>query len=130
LIGGLIVRVQIPRGNFLCLSPYWSHRDEALYDNANEWDPGRFNNTTPATCSKVRFGNLAFGNGTYRCPGKFFAQLELNSLLALILRTFTLELAVGQQVPDIDRQNLVGVTKPANDARVTLKYRNPNNSNK
>lgn len=110
----------------MCLSPYWSHRDEALYDNADQWDPSRFTNTTAATCSKVRFGNLAFGNGTYRCPGKFFAQLELTGLLALILRTFTLELGVGQQIPEIDCYNLVGITKPAKDVRLTLKYRNPN----
>jgi hypothetical protein len=54
------------------------------------------------------------------------AQLELTGLLALILRTFTLELGVGQQIPEIDCYNLVGITKPAKDVRLTLKYRNPN----
>jgi len=108
----------------VCLSPYWSHRDESLFGaTANDWDPSRFATKDYRNLSTIRFRNLSFGNGLYRCPGRYFAQFELSGLLALILRTFSLSFAPSQSAPDIDRNNLVGVTKPASDVRVVLRLR-------
>jgi len=32
----------VPKANFLCLSPFWSHRDPLLFEDPTSWSPSRF----------------------------------------------------------------------------------------
>ena len=36
----------IPEGNFLCLSPFWAHRDPSVYDHPDVWDPYRWDRSS------------------------------------------------------------------------------------
>jgi len=80
----------VPAGNYLCLSPLWTQRSPELFEDPDEWKPSRWSDPN-ALHKNHRYAFLAFGSGKYRCPGQYFALLEMTSLVALILTNFDIE---------------------------------------
>ncbi len=86
----------IPAGSTLMVSPYVIHRDPALWDNPEGFDPDRFSAARSAT--RHPYAYIPFGAGPRVCIGRGFALLEAQLCLAAIVQRFSPELAPGYRV--------------------------------
>jgi len=95
--------VHLPHGSRAFVPGYALHRNEKLYDGADEFRPFRFAEKradrsaeflTRARQQWATTANdyLAFGHGKYACPGRFFAAAELKLLLAHIVMAYDFEM--------------------------------------
>jgi cytochrome P450 len=77
----------IPAGERLFYSIYLTHRDPAVWENADEFCPERFakGRTTPP------MSYVPFGGGPRACIGAAFGQAEARVVIARLLRTFTFQ---------------------------------------
>jgi len=105
----------IPRGYTVSVNIYLTHRNEAIYRDAEGFDPGRFLDAPTDLYSWI-----PFGGGNRRCPGAAFALMEMEVVLRTILREF-------EFVPTTARgerwQNRGVAFGPANGARVVVRRR-------
>ena len=78
---------KIPEGERLFYSIYLTHRDPAIWENAEDFCPGRFahGRKTPP------YSYIPFGGGPRACIGSAFGQAEARVVLTQLLRTFTFE---------------------------------------
>jgi cytochrome P450 len=76
----------IPRGYTVMVSIPLIHDDEALFPNAQAFDPSRFLGTKPDL-----YEWIPFGGGNRRCIGAAFSAMEMHVVLRTMLRDFTLE---------------------------------------
>jgi len=87
-------KVKLPKGRILAVCPFESHHDSRLYGpDAWTFNPDR-NPMTLGDGSAVvhSVAGLAFGGGPYRCPGRFFAEMEVALLVQLLLHHYSFEL--------------------------------------
>lgn len=86
----------IPAGDTALVSPYLLHRDPASWPDPDRFDPDRF----AAGREKERhsYAYLPFGGGPRLCIGNQFALMEMQILLALLIRTFTVRPVPGQRI--------------------------------
>ncbi|XP_037698752.1 24-hydroxycholesterol 7-alpha-hydroxylase isoform X2 [Choloepus didactylus] len=79
-----ILNYTVPSGDFLMLSPFWLHRNPKHFPEPELFKPERWKK---ANLEKHAFldGFVAFGSGKYQCPGRWFALLEIQLLIILIL---------------------------------------------
>ncbi len=77
----------IPAGQRMFYSIYLTHRDPAIWDNAEKFCPERFahGRKTPP------FSYVPFGGGPRACIGAAFGQAEARLVLARLLQTHTFE---------------------------------------
>ena len=77
----------IPAGERMFYSIYLTHRDPAIWQNAEEFCPERFahGRKTPP------FAYIPFGGGPRACIGAAFGQAEARVVLAHLLKTHTFE---------------------------------------
>ncbi|WP_370068631.1 cytochrome P450 [Mycobacterium sp. MAA66] len=75
----------IPRGHTVIVGITLTHHRDAVYPDANGFNPDRFLDTVPDSYSWV-----PFGGGTRRCLGAAFANMEMNVVLRTILREYQL----------------------------------------
>jgi cytochrome P450 len=87
----------IPRGAWIFMSPYITHRDERFFENPLKFDPGRW--------SPHRIGSIdprayfPFGGGRHLCVGKDMAMSQNTLMLAMIVRRFKVHFAATEHVP-------------------------------
>jgi cytochrome P450 len=79
--------VEVPAGEFVCYSPWYTGRMPELWEAAGEFRPQRF-----ASGQIAPYTLLAFGGGHRLCIGKRFARMEAFLVAASILRRFDLEM--------------------------------------
>lgn len=72
---------KLPAGSTLVLSPLLTHRQAALYPDANRFEPERWEGLSPGP-----YGYLPFGAGPRRCLGAGFAAQAIRLVLALVLQ--------------------------------------------
>jgi cytochrome P450 len=79
---------KIPAGARMFYSIYLTHRDPAIWENADQFCPERFarGRTTPP------MSYIPFGGGPRACIGAAFGQAEARVVIARLLQTFTFEL--------------------------------------
>jgi cytochrome P450 len=75
---------RIPAGTNLIVGTYALHRDPALWDNPEQFDPDRFG--TQRSKGRNRWQYLPFGAGPRSCIGDHFAMLEATLGLATLVR--------------------------------------------
>lgn len=87
---------RIPRGSSVVLCPYVMHRHADFWDEPERFDPERFR---PERVEQ-RHPNayVPFGTGQRLCIGNHFAMMEAQIILAMVMRTFRLELVPGCRV--------------------------------
>ncbi|KAL5011120.1 hypothetical protein ScPMuIL_013425 [Solemya velum] len=66
--------------------------------------------TTDLDKNQFLEGFISFGGGRYQCPGRWFALMEIQMYIAILLSRYDCQL-LGD-VPDISRQHLVGTQQP------------------
>ncbi len=79
----------IPAGTSVLVSPYLLHRDPTLWPNPDRFDPDRF--APGRDKERHPFAYIPFGAGPRLCIGNQFALMEMQILLALFARRFTLK---------------------------------------
>lgn len=78
-------RWTLPKGYAVLVSITLIHDNEALFPNAQAFDPYRFLDARPDL-----YQWIPFGGGTRRCLGASFATMEMNVVLRTMLRDLTL----------------------------------------
>jgi cytochrome P450 len=72
----------LPAGASVLFSPYATHRDPAVYPDAERFDPDRW---SPERAREVpRHAYMTFGGGAHNCIGEGFALLEMATVTATI----------------------------------------------
>jgi cytochrome P450 family 138 len=77
---------EIPRGHSILVGITQLHENPELFGEPERFDPQRFIGTKPSALSWV-----PFGGGTRRCVGAAFANMEMDVVLRIVLRHFTIE---------------------------------------
>jgi cytochrome P450 len=80
----------VPVGSRVMLSYYLTHRDERNWEQAERFNPKRFDRQS--SHNRSSFSYLPFGGGPRNCIGAAFAQIESRLVLARIIQKFNLEL--------------------------------------
>ncbi len=75
------------------VAPYVLHRHRALWQRPNNFDPTRFLGQSRDAID--RFAYLPFGLGPRTCIGATFAITEACIVVAVIARSFAIEMAPG-----------------------------------
>ncbi len=80
----------VKRGSQVILSPWHLHRHERLWDQPDDFDPGRFETANGKEC--LRKAYIPFSAGQRVCPGSAFAMAEGPLLLAMLLRAYRFDI--------------------------------------
>ncbi len=91
-IGGYAV----PKGAYVLLFPYVTHRHPAFWEQPDAFDPERF--SPGRAVERPRFAYFPFGGGPRLCLGNQFALYEAQLILATILPRYQLRLLPGSVV--------------------------------
>ena len=79
---------KIPAGQRIMYSTYLTHRDPALWENPDQFDPSHFSRGK----THQPFSYLPFGAGPRACIGAAFGMAESRIILSRLLNTFNFEL--------------------------------------
>ncbi len=87
----------IPAGATALVCPYLLHRDPANWPDPSQFDPDRF---APGGAKEQlhSYAYLPFGGGPRLCIGNQFALMEMQILLAMLVRNFDLKVVSGQRI--------------------------------
>jgi len=110
-----ILGYQVKKGNWVAVSPMVAHRDDAVFENALEYDPDRYGPGREE--DKRPFAYISFGGGRHKCMGNAFAILQIKTIIAVLLNRYDFELA-GDSI-ETDFQGLVLGPKPP----IRIRYR-------
>jgi len=92
----VVLGYRIPAGAIVMLSPYFSHRWEAIWPDPLRFDPDRFR--PEAIKGRHPFAYFPFSLGPRICIGMQFSLLEARLVLSLILKRFNIEPLHGPEV--------------------------------
>ena len=91
-----ICGMKIPKGAYITVIPWVTHRHRALWDRPERFEPERF--AKLAQAGRPRFAYLPFGGGPRVCIGANLALTEILLVLATLGQRYRLGLAPGHQV--------------------------------
>jgi cytochrome P450 len=100
-----VVGFRIPAGSTVAFSPYVTHRHPAYWDEPEKFDPLRF--TEERSEGRPAYAYFPFGGGPRRCIGHRFAMVQLQIILARMLRRFKLDLVPGLTITQRPVLNLM-----------------------
>jgi len=117
----------VPEETRVMVSIYLSHRDEAVWEDPEQFCPHRFDRhqkDAGAEADKQRppLAYIPFGGGPRNCIGATFAQIESKVVLARILQQFELQLSPGQKV----RPYMGATLEPRPGVKMIVKRRTGN----
>ena len=108
---------RVDAGSVVTLPQFHIHRDERFWEDPTTFDPDRWGHDR--STDRPEYAYFPFGGGPRHCIGMRFARLELQLVLAILLRRFDIEL-----VSDPDIAFDPGMTlRPADDIRVRIHER-------
>ncbi|XP_021547726.1 24-hydroxycholesterol 7-alpha-hydroxylase isoform X1 [Neomonachus schauinslandi] len=115
-----ILNYTVPPGDLLMLSPFWLHRNPKYFPEPELFKPERWKK---ANLEKHAFLDwfMAFGSGKYQCPGRWFALLQIQICIILILYKYDCSLL--DPLPKQSPLHLVGVQQPEGQCRIEFKQR-------
>ncbi|XP_044108110.1 24-hydroxycholesterol 7-alpha-hydroxylase isoform X1 [Neovison vison] len=115
-----ILNYTVPSGDLLMLSPFWLHRNPKYFPEPELFKPERWKK---ANLEKHAFLDwfVAFGSGKYQCPGRWFALLQIQICIILILYKY--DCSLQDPLPKQSPLHLVGVQQPEGQCRIEFKQR-------
>lgn len=90
-----VAGLAIPKGTTVAVSPFVLHRHPGWWKNPEGFDPERFLSPDP---NRPKLAYMPFGAGPRMCIGNAFAMMEMQLILPMIARRFSLELEPNAQV--------------------------------
>ena len=87
----------IPTDGTALIAPYLLHRDPTNWTNPDQFDPDRFAPGGPKE-QLHSYAYLPFGGGPRLCIGNQFALMEMQILLAMLIRNFDFQPVPNQRV--------------------------------
>lgn len=81
----------IKKGEDIGTSVYSLHRNPKYWEDPNQFDPERFSPENKK--NHVPFSYLPFGGGPRLCIGKNFAQMEMQFIMAMLIRRYKFTLS-------------------------------------
>ncbi|MGO9852699.1 MAG: cytochrome P450 [Steroidobacteraceae bacterium] len=96
---------EVPTGTEIYISPYLLQRHPALWDDPDEFDPGRFG--ADEARDRHPLATCPFGAGPRNCIGEFFARIEMQIHLLLIARVLRLRHEPGPPADFVAGVNLL-----------------------
>lgn len=85
-----------PANSYMLISPYTLHRRPEYWPDPEVFNPDRFSEENAK--SRPTYAYLPFGGGPRLCIGNNFALLEMQLVLAILLRDFDVDLLAPDQV--------------------------------
>jgi len=86
----------VPAGTDIFISPYLIHRHPTIWENPESFDPDRFDPSLGK--ERHRFAYFPFSGGPRQCIGDYFAQVEMQLHIALVLRELDVEVLAEEPV--------------------------------
>lgn len=90
--------IKFPAGTNFCPSLWSMHRDPKVFDEPDAFKPHRWTDSEPEEVKHMERYWLPFNTGARNCLGQMFSQMEMRTVLATLLRRFSLESASEAQV--------------------------------
>ena len=87
---------RIPRGSTILLLPYVTHRHPDVWQDPDNFVPGRF--TPEMIQQRPKGAYFPFLGGAHQCIGNEFAMVEMQLVVSMVLRQFDLQLLPNQRV--------------------------------
>jgi cytochrome P450 len=88
--------VKIKKGEDIGAFIYGLHRNPAYWENPDAFDPNRFSAENKANHTPFSF--LPFGGGPRLCIGKNFAQMQMQFIVAMLIKRYKFVLSPNQEV--------------------------------
>ena len=108
---------ELPAGVMVSPSIYLTHRNPAIYERPDRFEPERFLGRRPNP-----YEWLPFGGGVRRCLGMAFALLEMRIVLATVLQRHRVRRAVGASHRPVRRSVTLA---PADGTPIVITRRAP-----
>lgn len=103
--------VTIPKGVVTVIPAFVLHRDPELWPDPEEFRPERFSKENRETQDPYTF--LPFGAGPRNCIGMRFAQINMKSVITLLLQNFSFRTCKDTPIPlEIDTRGFLKTKKP------------------
>jgi cytochrome P450 len=87
---------QVPKGVSVFMSIYELHRNPNIWENPLVFDPENF--SAENVKSREKFNYLPFGAGPRLCIGQQFAMMEMQLILAAMVKRFDFEIDPGHKI--------------------------------
>ncbi|CCM06335.1 uncharacterized protein FIBRA_08589 [Fibroporia radiculosa] len=118
----------IPAGTRVVAPTGAIYADDSVYPNAKEFFPWRFYDLRNQAGENVQVVStstnfLSFGHGRYACPGRFFASMEMKTILAHVVVNYDVKMEKEGVIPPSTRIGHSCV--PNTKAKVLLRKRFP-----
>ena len=98
--------VHLPKGTHFCMAAQAIRNDADATPSPGDFDGYRSYNKRLSRDESHRHqfattdsNKIDFGHGKYSCPGRFFASLEIKSILITLLQNYDFKLLPGQERP-------------------------------
>lgn len=95
----ILGQYEIPAGADIFISPYYLHRNTDYWNEVEEFQPQRF--SLDAQKGQHKFSYIPFSAGPRRCIGDFFATVEMQIHVGLMVQHFKFEL-VDSETPELE----------------------------
>ena len=92
-------KYSIPAGADIFISPYYLHRNTEFWNQPEEYQPERF--SAEAIKAQHKFSYIPFSAGPRRCIGDFFATVEMQIHVGLMVQAFRFEL-LDEKTPELE----------------------------
>ena len=103
----------LPKGTRLFINQWAVHRDPAVYDQPEEYNPERFLEGTEIRIEgDSQYQLIPFGSGRRNCAGLPMAQLVIPLVVAHLLHSVDFALPEGQDPKDMDMSESFGLAAP------------------
>ncbi|XP_032152098.1 cytochrome P450 7B1 isoform X2 [Sapajus apella] len=117
----------VRKGDLLAVFPPIFHGDPEIFEAPEEFrydrfvEDGKKKTTFFKRGKKLKCYLMPFGTGTTKCPGRFFAIMEIKQLLVILLTYFDLEIIDDKPIGIDYRRMLFGIQYP--DSDVLFRYK-------
>ena len=110
----------IPKGDLVCISPSVQGMLPEIFSNPETFNPDRFgpDGTSgeaafePKILRDAKNGWIPFGGGRHACVGRYFAFLQIKSIVSLLIRHFDMEWLDTAWKDNIDYSQIVATPPP------------------
>ncbi|KAF1760974.1 hypothetical protein GCK72_009227 [Caenorhabditis remanei] len=110
-----------PKGCAVTVQANTVHRNEANWENPDEFNPDRFLDTNEDRSSTTQLKWIPFGVGPRYCVGMRFAEMEFKTTIAKLIEKFELSVIKGE--PDLIPDCNGVIMRPKDPVRLNLKLR-------